>query len=494
MTPSWNMEDPRKPSSSLPSLEPADSTTVGQIIKGRYRIVSQIGAGTFGTVCRAEDEATGHEVAIRLFPRALVRAFPPAGPRGHRGEAIVAASTAHPALAGVLEVGEAESGRHFAAMELVEGRRLSEIIAGRSLDVRRALRVAIEVGTALEALHNSGLIHGALRPCNVMVAGDWSVKLMDVELCGWHGENAVREVAGVRPHHEYLSPEEIRQWAGTEETDVYAFGALLYEMFSGAPPFRGKTEDELVKRQLSATPVPLRRRRWSVPASIDAIVAQALSKRPERRPPMQTILNCLWQEANTPPTRWGRRVAIVAAVAAAAAIPVLVGWGLLAPHSPTPAASVPPAVQAPASAAPVIATPEPSAPAPADRGLAGAPADGTARAGTPPARTAPAGTAPTGATPSGIASAPPAGAAHDGAAHDGAAPTGAASAPAVAKPSPSFPSASRTQRAERREQPHVPPKPAEVPREQPPASNSSGDPDPGQVVDWLLERAAAHRK
>jgi serine/threonine-protein kinase len=443
MTLSWNIDDSRKPSAAEPPIEPADRITIGQRVQGRYRIVSEIGTGSFGTVCRAEDEATGHEVAIRLLPRTLVGAFPPAGARGRKGQGIAAASTAHPALVGVLEVGEAENGRHFAAMELVTGRRLSEIIADGPLDVRLALRVAVDLGGAVETLHSSGLIHGALRPCNVMVAEDWSVKLMDVELCGSRGENAVR------PHHEYLSPEEIRQWAGTEETDVYAFGALLYEMLSGVPPFRGKTREELLKKQLSAMPVPLRRRRWSAPASVGAIVAQALSKRPEQRPPMQTILNCLWQEANTPATAWNRRAVTVVAVVSAAAIPILVGWGLLAPHSraPAPPASpAPAAVQAPVSAAPVTTAPSPDAPV--------------------PVRTAPA----------------------------GATPAGTAPAPAAGKASSPAPSVSRPPRAERREQPRVPPTPADSPREQPPASNSSDDPDPGQVVDWLLERAAARRK
>src|SRR6266850_2515023 len=137
-------EDPLGPR-TVPSVDPGDRAPVGLRVKGRYRILNELGAGTFGSVYRAEDEATGHQVAIRLLPPEL-----PGGPKGahpieRAGRSILAASAAHPALVGVLELGELDNGRAFVAMELAEGRCLSEILSTGPLEVDAALRLAIEL-------------------------------------------------------------------------------------------------------------------------------------------------------------------------------------------------------------------------------------------------------------------------------------------------------------------------------------------------------------
>src|SRR5207249_957939 len=154
-------------------------------VQGRYRIVRALGTGAFGSVCLAEDESTGHQVAIRLLPRWL--AAPPHAAQAvlRRGRSIIAASAAHPGLVRVHEFGELETGGIFAAMEFVEGRRLSEILSGgEPLDISAAIRLALDLGGSVETLHNMGLVHGALRPCNVLVLEDGRVKLMDLELAG----------------------------------------------------------------------------------------------------------------------------------------------------------------------------------------------------------------------------------------------------------------------------------------------------------------------
>jgi len=417
-----------------------DNVPIGLRVHGRYRIIGELAAGLFGTVCRAEDEATGHEVAVRLLPQGL---FGPShvGARERKGDAIVAASAGHPALVAVLEFGQAENGRDFAAMELVEGRRLSEALAADGpLDVDVALRVAMELGGAIETLHAAGLTHGALRPRNVVVDGEWRVKLLDVELCGLRGERVPRGSGGGECQ-EYLSLEQIRRSAVTEETDIYAFGVILYEMFTGAPPFQAKTREDLLKKQVAETPVPLRRRRRAVPAAVEAMVALALSKRAERRPTIQNVLNCLWHEINRPTKPWKRTVAIVGGVVLAASIPVLVGWSLLAPTSrkdppfvPPPAVAPPAAVEAPRDPGP---GPIPSVMNPEARPVAPKPAPTPSRSTSPPAS----------------------------------------------------PTVSRTPTSERREQTRGPQTPATPAQQQGPAANSNDDPDPGAAVDWLLERA-----
>jgi serine/threonine protein kinase len=368
-------------------VEPGDRALIGLRIKGRYRLVRELGAGAFGNVYVAEDEATGHPVAVRFLPRALASAPHAAQAVQRMGRSIVAASTAHPALVRVAEFGEAEGGRAFAAMELVEGRRLSELLSGgKPLDVGAALRLALELGGAVETLHNMGVVHGALRPRNVMVLEDGRVKLMDLELAGLRDAPAMEGVLGAEPPAEYLSPEQIRRAAVTEKTDIYAFGVILYEMLCGVPPFQAPTRETLLAKHLTETPVPMRRRQRAVPASVESAVALALYKQPELRPLMQDVLNRLWAEANGPATRWKRRAAIIGGAALAASIAGLVAWGLFAqrPSAPPPLAQPappPPAAEAPVGPPPATvgrATPAvvpspaaratpPSAPPPASR-------------------------------------------------------------------------------------------------------------------------------
>ncbi|PYN30671.1 MAG: hypothetical protein DMD98_18705, partial [Candidatus Rokuibacteriota bacterium] len=245
------MEGPTGPT-ARPFVESGDRAPVGLSVKGRYRIVRELGAGAFGSVCLAEDEATGHPVAIRFLPRALSGASDATQAVQRMGRAIVAASTAHPALVRVLEFGEAENGRAFVAMELVEGRRLSEMLsAGKPLDVDVALRLALDLGGAVETLHNMGAVHGALRPRNVMVLEDGRVKLMDVELAGLRDAPATEGVLAAEPPAEYLSPEQIRRTPVTEKTDIYAFGVILYEMLCGVPPFQAPTREVILAKHLT---------------------------------------------------------------------------------------------------------------------------------------------------------------------------------------------------------------------------------------------------
>jgi serine/threonine-protein kinase len=240
------------------------------------------------------------------------------------GRWMVVASTAHPGLVRVLECGEAENGQAFMAMELVEGRRLSEMLSGgKPLDVGAALRLALDLGEAVETLHNMGLVHGALRPGNVMVLGDGHVRLMDVELTGLRDAQAIAGVIGAEPPAEYLSPEQIRRAQVTEKSDIYAFAIILYEILCGVPPFQAPTRDAVIAKHMTEMPAPMRRRRRAVSTAVESVVTSALSKPPELRPHMAQILNRLWAETHGPATRWTRTAASVAGVALAASIAAL---------------------------------------------------------------------------------------------------------------------------------------------------------------------------
>src|SRR5437867_940634 len=353
----------------VPSNEPDNRAPVGLHVKGRYRVVSELGTGVFGTVCLAVDETDGREIAIRFLPRELVDPSQPR-PTRRRGDpspadqAIVEASTAHSSLVRVLEFGEAETGQAFAAMELVHGRRLSAILSEGPLEVQTALRIAIDLGGAVETLHNMGLVHGALRPSNVMIASDGHATLMDVELIGARAAQAVHGILIDEPPPEYLSPEQIRQAPVTDTTDIYAFAVILYEMLCGVPPFQGDSREAVLAKHLTETPAPMRQRRRTAPATLEGIVALALSKVPEPRPPIKAILNRLWEEANRSKTRSKRVYVIVGGGVLVTLIAAVVGWSLLAPRlsAPLPFANpAPPAAeQAQKPAAPPASTASPT--------------------------------------------------------------------------------------------------------------------------------------
>jgi serine/threonine protein kinase len=459
---------------AVPSVDPGDRTPVGLRVKGRYHILSELGAGAFGTVYRAQDEATGHEVAIRFLSPVLGGGPKGAHPIERAGRSILAASAAHPALVGVLELGELDNGGAFVAMELAEGRCLSEILSTGPLEVDAALRLAIELGGALETLHNTGFVHGALRPRNVMVREDGSITLLDVELAGLRDAPVMTGLMADERPPEYLSPEQIRQAPVTEKTDIYAFATILYEMLCGEPPFRAARHGAVLAKHLTKTPIPMRGLRRGVPASVEEVVMRALAKEPEERPLMHNVLNDLWVEAHRPATRGRRTAAMVVGAALAASIAGGVGWGLFAPRrsvSPPLEQPAPPPVarQAPVSGPPVAI-------APAPRTLP-APTLEMARPATVPPSTASATPPPTVTPPQAAISTP------------------AAPPPSVAPPpSAVSPPASRPPRAERPKPPREPQTPPAPAGERPAAASNADDPDPGLVVDWLLERAAGRRQ
>jgi len=306
-------------------------------LNSRYRIIAKLGSGSFGRVCVAEDITTGSPVAIRLLPSTVART---------RGDvlarispAIVAASQAHPALVRVLETGRAANGRPFVVTEFVQGRRLSDVLAsGRRPDVREALAMALELGGAIETVHNMGLVHGALRTGNVMVLADGRVKLMDLELA------SLRDAP---------SPEQLRDEVITEKTDIYSFASIVYEMLCGTPPFDALTADAAATTQARQQLAWRRDSRAKIPRSVRRIIEDALSEKPERRPFMSQLLNGLVLKSSvTPGSR--RRIVIVGSVAVAISVGLL-GWGLRTPRETV--VTAPTHVTTPAPASSVVATP-----------------------------------------------------------------------------------------------------------------------------------------
>jgi serine/threonine-protein kinase len=427
---------------------------------------------------------TGEARAVRLLRRELSAA---AIQRSRRS--IIAASAAHPAFVRVLDSGETSDGRSFMVMELAEGQGLNEVLAAsEALEIRDALRLALDLGGAIETLHNLGLVHAALRPCNVRILPQGRVKLMDLEIAGLRGAPQLRDLLAERAPADYLAPEQVRGEPLSDKTDVYAFGLTLYELLCGAPPFRSSSRDAMLSAQLDHAPPRMRRWRRGIPQGVQTLVTRALSKQPEPRPFMSNLLNDLDDAASRPVTSWKRVAAIVGGILVLASMAVPLLWDVFTPQPDAPGPSRP----APPAVTPVVPlVPEPSAtttvplpaeapPAPAPGRPAGtlavpsAPPPAVTLPGpspqTPPARDVRAPVAP-----------PPAG--------------GAAPSPAPELRTPAPPRVDARPAPERATTPAerpttAPPRPAIVP-ERPAGAAERDDADGGAAIDWLLKKPGA---
>ena len=257
---------------------------------GRYRITGELGRGGMGVVYRAVDGRLGREVALKVLSPGP-RAEPELEARLRR-EAKAAASLTHPAICVVYEIDEAD-GSTYIAMELVRGRSLASL---PRLGAERALDVAIEVAEGLAEAHAHGVVHRDLKPSNVMVTDSGRAKIIDFGLAKvWKPLDAVDtdadtparsqtdpgRIVGTAP---YMSPEQVRGAAVDPRSDIFAFGALLFEMLSGTPAFRRETGVETLHAVLKEAAPPLGEVGLG-PASTDvqALLDRCLAKDPAQR-------------------------------------------------------------------------------------------------------------------------------------------------------------------------------------------------------------------
>ena len=276
----------------VPAARPAEQAgcVPGQSIAGRFRVIRALGAGGLGAVYLCMESATAKRVAVKLYRRDLARDEEFAGALQRQAACAVALGERHDGIVRIHECGRSTDGNLFVVMEFLQGRSLVEIIRNDGpLEVRRTLRLCGQLVGALEAAHEMGAVHGDLRPHHVMVAGSGDVEI--VKLTGFEASGAreiglaghLRRAGAVPSFPEYTAPEEIEGDAVTGRTDIYALGVMLFEMLSGAAPFRGTTPDGVLARHLQDTAAPLDSLRQGIPAVVTLRVSQALEKEPEKR-------------------------------------------------------------------------------------------------------------------------------------------------------------------------------------------------------------------
>ena len=237
---------------------------------GRYRLGRPLGKGGRRRVYRAHDQRLDREVAIKVIEE---------GVDGIEREARSAASLSH---AGIVRVFDAGPG--FIAMELVEGPSLKEALSERPrLPWREAADIASQVADALDHAHAQGMIHGDVTPRNILLTAEGRVKLVDFGIARAASLSATLTAADIRESAAYLSPEQANGHKPDARSDVYALGAVLFEMLTGRPPFEGKSFAEIIEPRLVADPPPPSALEPSVPADLDAIVLAALRREPDLR-------------------------------------------------------------------------------------------------------------------------------------------------------------------------------------------------------------------
>jgi serine/threonine protein kinase len=267
----------------------------------RYKIIRKIASGGMGEVYEAIDPQLDRKIALKVLPAEIAR--DPGRLQRFLREAKTASSLNHPAVIQIYEISQ-DGDAHFISMEYVDGETLDARFAKGKLEIREAMRIALTIAEALQAAHSKGIIHRDIKPSNIMMANSGQVKVLDFGLA------KLQSNAGeITPPNEvptktssgivigtplYMSPEQALGKDLDQRSDIFSFGVLLYEMFSGQKPFSGADMKAVIGQILYREPEQVRSFRTDLPADLELIIARCLKKEPsERYQDMAAVLNDL---------------------------------------------------------------------------------------------------------------------------------------------------------------------------------------------------------
>ncbi|HEX3683344.1 MAG TPA: serine/threonine-protein kinase, partial [Bryobacteraceae bacterium] len=248
--------------------------------RDRYEILGPLGFGATSRVDKARDKIIGRTVAIKT----LVHSFG-AAPQQKQflREAQIVGQLSHPAIVNLFDVGVEETGIAYLVMEYVSGRTLLQTLSESPIPWPRACAWAADLATALGRAHHAGIIHGDVKPANIMITDEGEVKLSDFGIARF-----ATQVSGsgrIMGTPAYLAPEQIMGEPHSTRSDLFSLGIVLYQMLTGVPPFDGSSVAAVCAQILTTDPVEPSRRNPALPAGLDHIVMRCLAKKPEERYP-----------------------------------------------------------------------------------------------------------------------------------------------------------------------------------------------------------------
>ena len=309
---------------------------------GQYHILDRLGAGGMGEVYRARDTKLGRMVAIKVLPEALVD-DPERRERLLR-EARASAALSHPNICALFEIG-GDASRQYLVFEYVAGETLRQTIAGRALNVRTAIEIGVQLADALADAHAAGIVHRDIKPENIIITPRGHPKILDFGLASFTASGASRDNAATEMKTAdgvtlgtvaYMSPEQALGAGYDHRTDIFSLGIVLYEMLTGASPFKAPTAAATSIQIVQAKPALPSTVNGKVPKELDAIVLRALSKDPEQRYQSAATLSAelrsvgaivdvrpateLEAPVHASRTRWRSAAVLIGAAAAIAAI------------------------------------------------------------------------------------------------------------------------------------------------------------------------------